>query len=117
MPKKSKLLEKLLSKPAPTSFTIRELDALMKQCGCEKFEGGRGLGIELTQSMHDCIDNYLDYCQKIGKDPEREFKGSFNVRIKPEQHKKIALYAANEGITINQFVSRAIDDELDILEG
>ncbi len=42
MPKKSKLLEKLLSKPAPTSFTIRELDALMKQCGCEKFEGGRG---------------------------------------------------------------------------
>ena len=72
---------------------------------------------ELTQSLHDCIDNYLDYCQKIGKDPEREFKGSFNVRIKPEQHKKIALYAANEGITINQFVSRAIDDELDILEG
>ena len=45
MPKKSKLLEKLLSKPAPTSFTIRELDALMKQCGCEKFEGGRGSGI------------------------------------------------------------------------
>jgi hypothetical protein len=28
--KKSKLLEKLLSKPAPTSFTIRELDTLMK---------------------------------------------------------------------------------------
>ena len=72
---------------------------------------------ELSQSMHDCIDNYLDYCKKIGKEPEREFKGSFNVRIKPEQHKKIALYAANEGITINQFVSRAIDDELDILEG
>ena len=72
---------------------------------------------ELTHSMHDCIDNYLDYCKQIGKDPEREFKGSFNVRIKPEQHKKIALYAANEGITINQFVSRAIDDELNILEG
>lgn len=45
VPNKSKLLEKLLSKPAPTSFTIRELDALMKQCGCEKFEGGRGSGI------------------------------------------------------------------------
>ena len=72
---------------------------------------------ELTQSMHVCIDNYLEYCKKVGKEPEREFKGSFNVRIKPEQHKKIALYAANEGITINQFVSRAIDDELDILEG
>jgi predicted HicB family RNase H-like nuclease len=60
---------------------------------------------------------YLEYCKKIGKEPEREFKGSFNVRIKPEQHKKIALHAANEGITINQFVSRAIDDELNVLEG
>ncbi len=72
---------------------------------------------ELTQSMHDCIENYLDRCAQIGKQPEREFKGSFNVRVKPEQHRKIALYAANAGITINQFVSRAIEDELAILEG
>ena len=26
---------------------------------------------ELTQSMYDCIDNYLDNCGKIGKEPER----------------------------------------------
>ena len=67
--------------------------------------------------FHNSVKNYIDYCVQIGKEPEREFKGSFNVRIKPEQHKKIALYAANEGITINQFVSRAIDDELAKLEG
>lgn len=72
---------------------------------------------ELTKAFHDSIANYLDYCKQAGKEPEREFKGSFNVRIKPEQHKKIALQAANEGITINQFVSRAIDDELSLLEG
>ncbi|MBQ6319781.1 MAG: type II toxin-antitoxin system HicB family antitoxin [Lachnospiraceae bacterium] len=71
----------------------------------------------LTSSMRDCIDNYLEYCSQIGKEPEREFKGSFNVRIKPEQHKKVALHAASEGITINQFVSRAIDDELKLVEG
>lgn len=29
----------------PTSFTTRELDTLMKKCGCSKFEGGRGSGI------------------------------------------------------------------------
>ncbi len=45
MSKKQSLLDKLLSKPSPTSFTIRELDSLMKQCGCRKFEGGRGSGI------------------------------------------------------------------------
>ena len=34
---------------------------------------------ELTQSMHDCIDNYLDYCKKIGKEPDREFKTCYQV--------------------------------------
>ena len=72
---------------------------------------------ELTKEFDNAISNYLDYCKKSGKEPEKEFKGSFNIRIKPEQHKKIALYAADEGITINQFVSRARDDELAKLDG
>ena len=67
--------------------------------------------------MHDCIDNYIDYCRQVGKEPEKEYKGSFNIRIKPEQHRRIALYAAQMGITINQFVSQAIDDKIGILEG
>ena len=45
MPKKDELIKKLLRKPMPTNFTVRELDALMKACGCTKFEGGRGSGI------------------------------------------------------------------------
>lgn len=45
MPKKKDLLEKLLRKPSPKNFTIRELDLLMSKCGCEKFSGGRGSGI------------------------------------------------------------------------
>ncbi len=45
MPNKKKLLEKLLKKPAPNNFTVRELDLLMSKCNCIKFEGGRGSGI------------------------------------------------------------------------
>lgn len=45
MPKKEVLLRKLLAKPLPANFTVHELDTLMKQCGCEKFQGGRGSGI------------------------------------------------------------------------
>ena len=72
---------------------------------------------ELTKEFDNAINNYLDYCRQAGKEPEKEFRGSFNIRIKPEQHRRIALYAADEGITINQFVSRAIDGELSRLEG
>jgi len=45
MPTKEMLLQKLTRMPTPTNFTVRELDALMKKCGCEKFQGGRGSGI------------------------------------------------------------------------
>lgn len=45
MPSKEALLKKLNSKPSPTNFTKRDLDALMKKCGCTKFSGGRGSAI------------------------------------------------------------------------
>jgi len=45
MPKKYELIRKLMRKPAPADFTTRELDLLMRKCGCIKFEGGRGSGI------------------------------------------------------------------------
>lgn len=64
---------------------------------------------ELQEMFCQCIDNYLDLCRKIGKNPDKEFKGTFNVRIPPELHRKAALEAAKQNITLNQFVVRAID--------
>lgn len=45
MPDKENLLKKLFAKPMPSNFTIRDLDKLMKKCGCTKFPGGRGSSI------------------------------------------------------------------------
>lgn len=45
MPKKEKLLEKLMRKQIPKNFTKNELDSLMGQCGCIKEDGGRGSAI------------------------------------------------------------------------
>ena len=67
---------------------------------------------ELTQMFHRSIDNYLEMCEKIGKTPNREFKGSFNVRITPELHRKTALAAEQEKMTLNQFVTRALENAL-----
>ncbi|MBQ1548112.1 MAG: toxin-antitoxin system HicB family antitoxin [Lachnospiraceae bacterium] len=46
------------------------------------------------------------------KSKEKEFKGTFNVRISPESHRKVATEAAKEGITLNQFVADAINERL-----
>ena len=45
MPTKEALASKLTAKPLPRNFTVNDLDALMRKCGCEKYQGGRGSGI------------------------------------------------------------------------
>lgn len=63
---------------------------------------------ELKEMFEQCIDNYLDLCAKTGKNPDKEFKGTFNVRIPPEMHKKAALAAERQKMTLNQYVIKAI---------
>lgn len=62
----------------------------------------------LTEDFHSAIDEYLKYCEENGKQPEKPFKGSFNVRIQPELHRKAALAASARGVSLNAFVEDAI---------
>ena len=47
-------------------------------------------------------------CEEKGIEPERAYKGSFNVRISPELHKKIAVCATEQQISLNSFVENAL---------
>ncbi|MBQ8074816.1 MAG: type II toxin-antitoxin system HicB family antitoxin [Oscillospiraceae bacterium] len=67
---------------------------------------------ELEEMFHQSIDNYLAMCAETGKQPDKEFKGSFNIRISPELHREISLQAAEEGITLNQYVLKALEQSL-----
>lgn len=46
---------------------------------------------ELVNDFHDAVDDYLKLCEDEEKEPEKAYKGSFNVRISPELHKRIAI--------------------------
>ena len=67
---------------------------------------------EVTQSFHDSIDNYLEMCEALGRDPDKEYKGSFNIRIPQELHRKAALLAEEEGISLNQLIQNAIEEKV-----
>jgi len=69
--------------------------------------------IELENQFRAAVDDYLLTCQEIGKEPQKPFKGSFNIRITPLLHRKAALSAANEGISLNELTSKAIEYYLD----
>ncbi len=67
---------------------------------------------ELKQTFIEAVEDYLDDCRERGVKPERPFKGSFNVRISPAAHRKAALRAAKEGVSLNKLVERALEKEL-----
>lgn len=56
------------------------------------------------------IDEYLEFCEEEGKTPDKPYKGVFNVRISPSLHKQAAQSARRAGVTLNDFVKRAISD-------
>ncbi|MEZ4529294.1 MAG: type II toxin-antitoxin system HicB family antitoxin [Desulfobacterales bacterium] len=69
---------------------------------------------DLEKEFRDAVDDYLDTCKKIGKKPEKSFKGQFNVRINPELHKKAAEEALHKKISLDKFIENAISRELTI---
>ena len=67
---------------------------------------------ELRKAFHGAVDDYIQACKETGREPQKPFKGSFNVRLAPDLHKRAALEAAKKGISLNQLVQDAIVTEL-----
>ncbi len=62
----------------------------------------------LKEDFESAIDDYLEMCSEAGVAAEKFYKGSFNVRVNPELHKKVVLYSASVGKTMNAVVEDAI---------
>lgn len=65
---------------------------------------------DVEKNFHEAVDDYLEFCKEVGKEPDKEYKGTFNVRITPELHKKLALVAMQNGDTLNASVEKAIQE-------
>ena len=70
------------------------------------YEGNNAQG--LIADFHGAVDDYLELCAQQGKEPERAYKGSFNVRISPELHKQAVIAAMSRNMTLNSFVESSI---------
>jgi len=64
---------------------------------------------ELVKAFHDAVDDYLNLCKEAGKEPLKSCKGSFNVRVPSELHIIAMQQAAKSGISLNQFVQKALE--------
>jgi predicted HicB family RNase H-like nuclease len=78
--------------------------------GLISFEGDTGKKLEVD--FMEAIDAYLTDCNQNSVEPEKPFKGSFNVRISPNLHRKAALLAMEENSSLNSFVAESIRERI-----
>ena len=64
---------------------------------------------ELVNDFHIAVDDYLLLCEEENIEPEKAYKGSFNVRISPELHKKAVVYAYSQQISLNKVMEDALN--------
>ena len=69
---------------------------------------------EIDKSFKESIDDYINWCISENVEPEKPYSGKFNLRLSPELHKEVAVTAKKLKISINNFVEKALKDELAI---
>ena len=67
----------------------------------------------LKAAFHEAVDDYLDLCNAEGRKPDVPVKGSFNVRLKRDLHRRAVLYAKRRQINLNTVVNDALRQYLD----
>ena len=73
---------------------------------------GKVMGIRALISYEGstaAVDDYLALCEEKHTEPERAYKGSFNVRISPELHKQAVIFAMAHNMSLNSLVENSIE--------
>lgn len=67
---------------------------------------------KLSKAFQEACDDYLQICIESNKSPVKSYKGSFNIRIPSELHRKLSDKAIKMGVPINRIIQNAIEREV-----
>ncbi len=62
----------------------------------------------LVDAFRDAVDDYLADCEEEGREPDKPFKGQFNIRTQPEIHRAYALLATKQGKSLNEVINETL---------
>jgi predicted HicB family RNase H-like nuclease len=66
----------------------------------------------LVRAFHEAVDDYLADCESEAREPDKPFKGQFNVRTRPGLHRAYARIAAERGQSLNEVILDALETAL-----
>jgi predicted HicB family RNase H-like nuclease len=68
---------------------------------------------EARQAFHDSVDDYLEWCEELGEEPDKPFSGKLPFRTTPEHHRKIFIAATKAGKSINAWMDEVLTKAAD----
>jgi len=66
----------------------------------------------LENEFHLAVDDYLETCQQLGRNPQQPCSGIFNVRVGPDLHRAAVIKAQKEGVKLNAVMVSALEQYL-----
>lgn len=69
---------------------------------------------DLQAEFESAVNDYIDTCAVLGREPQRPLQGVFQVRVSPELHKAAAIRATVDKVKLNDVVVRALDAFLNV---
>ncbi|MFD2642930.1 type II toxin-antitoxin system HicB family antitoxin [Pseudomonas japonica] len=61
--------------------------------------------VELRNAFEEAVDDYLETCARLGREPQKAYSGKLSLRLEPALHACVAARAELENKSINQWVS------------
>ncbi|MAQ85183.1 MAG: toxin-antitoxin system HicB family antitoxin [Maritimibacter sp.] len=65
---------------------------------------------ELQQAFVEAVEDYVAECERAGREAEKPFKGSFNVRVSSGIHRKLYYIARGRRVTLNHVSREAMEE-------
>ena len=63
---------------------------------------------KLSSAFKEAVDDYIETCKKVGKDPQRPASGKLMLRIPPEAHAAALRAAELAGKSLNQWAGEVL---------
>lgn len=64
---------------------------------------------ELEKAFRESIDDYLEFCDERGEEPDRPFSGRLMLRLPAELHRRVFVEARRAGKSINQWIAERLE--------
>ena len=63
---------------------------------------------EIEQAFKGSVDEYLDFCKELKREPEKPFSGKLLLRLPPDIHERVAYEAERSGLSLNTWIKQGL---------